>query len=111
MKIENVLLGIVGSAVVALLTSVVVGSIMYTEYQKNPDYDKSEIFAQGRMQKSTDCYGITTVKIGGRVVDDIVSIPSSGYFVNVKLSDLCPDQDFTVYRKNFWLVGNATTIK
>lgn len=76
--IGNVLLAVFGTGAIVVLLSVCVSMIMYTEYQKNPDYTNSEIFAQGRMQKSTDCYGITTVKIGGRVVDDIVSIPSSG---------------------------------
>ena len=107
----DILLFIIGFAVVALLFSFLVSMIMYTEYERHPDYANSEIFAQGRMEKSTDCYGITTVKIGGRIVDDPVTMPSSGSWIQVKLSDLCPDQEFTVYRKAFWLLGFVYTIK
>jgi hypothetical protein len=110
-EIGDILLFIIGFAVVALLISFLVSMIMYTEYERHPDYANSEIFAQGQMEKSTDCYGITTVKIGGRIVDSIVTMPSSGSWMNINLSDLCPDQDFTIYRKNFWALGNAYTIK
>ena len=97
---------------IVLLLSFFVSTIMYVEYMKHPNYADSDIFAQGQMQKSTDCYGITTVKIGSRVVDVSVTIPtSSGFYESVKLPDLCADKEFTVYKKSFWLLGNAYTIK
>jgi len=107
----DILLFIIGFAVVAVLISFLVSMVMYTEYERRPDYANSEIFAQGQVQKSVDCYGITTVKIGGRVVDRPVTTPLSGSWENVKLADLCLDQEFTVYRKAFWLLGFAYTIK
>ena len=117
--IGDILLFIIGFAVVAVLISLLVGMIMYTEYERHPDYANSEIFAQGQVQKSVDCYGITTVKIGGRVVDRPVTTllcfrargTLGGSWENVKLADLCLDQEFTVYRKAFWLLGFAYTIK
>ena len=96
---------------IGLIISLGVSMLVCTEYEKNPDYTNSEIFAQGQVQKSVDCYGKTAVKIGGRIVDVPVSIPKSGSWENVELSDLCSDQEFTVYRKAFWLLGFAYTIK
>lgn len=107
----DILLFIIGFAVVAVLISFFVSMFSYTEYERHPDYANSEIFAQGQMQKSTDCYGITTVKIGGRVINPPVTMPLSGSWTNVKLSDLCSDQEFTIYRKAFWLLDFAYTIK
>jgi hypothetical protein len=84
---------------------------MNTEYNKNPDYTNSDIFAQGYMQKSTDCYGITTVKIGGRVINGYVTMPYSGGYIGVSLSNLCTDREYTIYTKSFWILGTVYTIR
>jgi hypothetical protein len=103
--------GVIVVVFVLFLLSLLVSVVMYTEYHRNPDYAGSEIFAQGYMQKSTDCYGITTVKIGDRVVNGGLSIPCSGGWMGVKASDLCSDREYTVYEKSFWVLGSAYTIK
>ena len=108
---EGITLAFVGFLVIGFMISLLVSMVVATEYEKHPDYTNSEIFAQGRMEKNTDCYGMTIVKIGGRVVDAPVTIPLSGSWENVKLSDLRTDRDFTVYRKYFWLLGNFYTIR
>jgi hypothetical protein len=115
-SLGDVLFAFVAFLVIGLFVSVCISMLMWSEYQKHPDYVNSDIFTQGRMQKETDCYGITIVKIGNRVVNanvigSSITIPDGGSWETVKLSDLCPDQEFTVYRKNFWLLGNAYTIK
>ena len=116
MSLGDIFLAFMGFLLIGLLASVGISMLMWSEYQKHPDYVNSDIFTQGRMQKETDCYGITVVKIGNRVVNanvigSSITIPEGGSWEAVKLSDLCPDQEFTVYKKYFWLLGNAYTIK
>lgn len=111
--IGDKIFGVIVVVFVLFLLSLLVSVVMYTEYHKNPDYAGSEIFAQGYMQKSMDCYGITTVKIGDRVVNknNGLSTPYSDSWIGVIASDLCSDREYTIYAKSFWLLGTAYTIK